>query len=206
MIADVRLAEPSDIPAIASFMLTAGAGLYEHLLTGLIDGLDAADLLSLAIAEDGSPYFYGNALIAWEESARLGLTLGFPAEELGLPQAALDLIPPDRLQAVQPLFDTAKPGSFYLNSVAVSPSAERRGVARLLLETTARLAQAGGLSWVSLHVWTDNAPAMRLYRTLGFEAFRLIELAPSPHFTHSGPVEALAVDTDRMLERLEARR
>jgi ribosomal protein S18 acetylase RimI-like enzyme len=199
---DVRLAEPSDIRTIGRFMLSAAAGLYDYLLGDLVDGLSTSDILALVIAEEGSAYFYGNALLASEGGRERGMSLAFPGAELGLPEAARTLVPSERLAAMDALIDTADAASLYLNSLAVDPAFGRRGVGRLLLETTAAMAVTRGFARMSLHVWTDNAPAMALYRSLGFEVSALIDMPPSPAFTHRGPVAAASADIADVLDQL----
>lgn len=68
-------------------------------------------------------------------------------------------------KALGPDLDTVA----YLASMATSPDVRRRGVARLLL----RGAEAVAARWgdhLTLHVYADNAPAVSLYKSAGFEA------------------------------------
>ncbi|MCU0699217.1 MAG: GNAT family N-acetyltransferase [Myxococcaceae bacterium] len=61
--------------------------------------------------------------------------------------------------------------------VVVSPAAQGRGVGRALLLEVARALRAKGLGRWALNVKPDNAPALSLYRKLGFvEAFRSVAL------------------------------
>jgi ribosomal protein S18 acetylase RimI-like enzyme len=53
--------------------------------------------------------------------------------------------------------------------MAVLPEARRRGGGRTLLEAAIEHARASGSHKLSLEVWTDNAPAISLYASAGFE-------------------------------------
>jgi len=54
-------------------------------------------------------------------------------------------------------------------SLAVDPQARRRGVARALLEQVEAAARDGGATELVLELREDNAAALALYRSLGFD-------------------------------------
>lgn len=55
-------------------------------------------------------------------------------------------------------------GYAYISNVAVSPSAQRRGVASRLMAEAEALAGSWGCSKAGLHVNMTNTPAVQLYR------------------------------------------
>jgi GNAT superfamily N-acetyltransferase len=55
-------------------------------------------------------------------------------------------------------------GYAYISNVAVSPSAQRRGVASRLMSEAEALAASWGCSKAGLHVNMTNTPALQLYR------------------------------------------
>jgi ribosomal-protein-alanine N-acetyltransferase len=57
----------------------------------------------------------------------------------------------------------------WILGVAVDPSAQRAGVGRALTEALLERMKARGVRNISLTVHPDNAPALALYQTLGFE-------------------------------------
>jgi ribosomal-protein-alanine N-acetyltransferase len=59
-------------------------------------------------------------------------------------------------------------GEAQVHNLAVSPSARRAGLGRLLLRTALRVAAARGATLSFLEVRASNAPALRLYESLGF--------------------------------------
>ena len=63
--------------------------------------------------------------------------------------------------------------------IAVSPSARRRGLGRRLMDGALRAVAAAGAESMFLEVAVDNAPALALYASLGFE-----EIARRPRYYH----------------------
>ncbi len=55
-------------------------------------------------------------------------------------------------------------------NIATHPSARRRGYARLLMEEALTLAGAHLVRYVTLEARRSNTPALRLYRSLGFQS------------------------------------
>jgi GNAT superfamily N-acetyltransferase len=61
-----------------------------------------------------------------------------------------------------------EPGTLELAKMAVSPSAQGRGVGRLLGEACIAFARTTGARTLMLHSSSKLAPALHLYETLGF--------------------------------------
>jgi ribosomal-protein-alanine N-acetyltransferase len=55
-----------------------------------------------------------------------------------------------------------------INNVSVAPEVRRRGIGRALMNDLLALARARGCRHVTLEVRVGNAPALSLYRSLGF--------------------------------------
>ena len=58
--------------------------------------------------------------------------------------------------------------SWHLHGLGVRPGARRGGLGTALLVAATRDGLAAGADFVSLGVWADNEPALRIYRRLGF--------------------------------------
>lgn len=188
MTLDIRFGTSADTQTVADFVLAAGAGIFEQLFEGLLPGMTARDVLRVAVADDSSPLNFSNAVLVGEGDAALGCALCYPAEEYGLPLVVRTMVPRTRLEPLRELFESRLEGTFYLNTLVVSESARGRGIARLLLETVIGVAAESGAEALSLHAWTDNAPAMKLYRSFGFETVRELSVAPSTYLHHNGPM------------------
>ncbi len=63
--------------------------------------------------------------------------------------------------------------SCFVTNVAVFPQFRRQGVATALIKMAALTADAMGTDFISLEVRQSNAPAIALYRSLGFEEMGL---------------------------------
>lgn len=61
------------------------------------------------------------------------------------------------------------PKDAYIQTIAVAPSAQRRGIGTALLVRLLDEAQRRGAAYVDLEVRADNANAQRLYERHGFE-------------------------------------
>jgi ribosomal protein S18 acetylase RimI-like enzyme len=61
------------------------------------------------------------------------------------------------------------PATAHLAQLAVRPDARRQGIARRLVEELAASAAAAGCRQLTLLVAASNAPAWRLYESLGFQ-------------------------------------
>lgn len=60
-------------------------------------------------------------------------------------------------------------GASFLSSIGTRPSFRGRGLGRLATAVVAKDAMAEGSRWTYLGVHVDNAPALRLYREVGFD-------------------------------------
>ncbi len=59
---------------------------------------------------------------------------------------------------------------WFISNLAVERAYQRQGIARELMQAAIRMARHQGGESVTLQVRADNAPALKLYRDLGFEA------------------------------------
>jgi len=75
-----------------------------------------------------------------------------------------------------------------VQTVAVAPSAQGRGVGRLLLDTLVDRAAACGATSLLLEVRADNGPAISLYERSGFE-----RISVRPRYYQPGDVDALVM-------------
>jgi ribosomal protein S18 acetylase RimI-like enzyme len=110
----------------------------------------------------------------------IGVLAGYPASDGDrLARRFLSLtiarMPPRRwpavvrhLQAASRMAPRAHDGAFYVDALAVTAAARRRGVAGMLLAEADRRAATSGLTGVALETGVDNVPARTLYEGAGF--------------------------------------
>jgi GNAT superfamily N-acetyltransferase len=77
-----------------------------------------------------------------------------------------------------------------LDALCVAEDFRSRGVGLGLVEQVKARAAAAEVESVSLIVFADNEPALRLYRRQGFEAVRRVDVAPHVRIPHQGGVPA----------------
>jgi ribosomal protein S18 acetylase RimI-like enzyme len=182
---DFRFGQSSDISAIRDFVLDAGGGLFEFMLDRAIPGVKARHLIKLAIADPDSPLSYENALVAETPDGDLaGTALAYPSSEFRASPLVESLIPRKRMDVLRSFLNTRVENTLYLNTLAVSPWARGQQVGRTLLDLTFEWARERGFSGVSLHVWTDNEAAVKLYEEHGFEVVQRFELPSADEFVH----------------------
>lgn len=81
----------------------------------------------------------------------------------------------------------------YLSLLAVDPTAQGRGLGRLLLRHAVDEAARAGHDRCLLHALEDNAPALALYRSAGFEPVG----EPFPHALNGRPTRAWIAVSER---------
>ena len=127
-----------------------------------------ADVGAVASLFDAYRQFY-------QQPSDPALARAFIAERLARSESVLFLVERDG-QAVgfvqlYPLFSStaARPGRWWLlNDLFVSPSARGGGVARALMNRARRLGEDTGAAGLELVTARTNAPAQRLYESLGW--------------------------------------
>ncbi|MDQ6644890.1 MAG: GNAT family N-acetyltransferase, partial [Chloroflexota bacterium] len=91
-------------------------------------------------------------------------TLIFLGEVAGVVAAKAELMLPP-----QSMLDTT-PSFGYVKRVVVHPDFRKQGLARQLMQHIITFAHTEQqINAIDLHVWEDNAAAVRLYESLGFE-------------------------------------
>ncbi|MCF8466581.1 MAG: GNAT family N-acetyltransferase [Sneathiella sp.] len=177
-----------DQESIIDFILLAGGGIFEQIFQSSLPGLTPRKALRLGIGNSNNPYSRQNSHLAKDKSDTVGCLLAFPENQFGLPAIVKLLIPKRRLAPLLPLFTSRLPDSFYINTLAVSEEHRGQGIAHLLLDYANKMAAAAGHSFLSLHVWSDNVPALRLYKRWGFVVTEEVEMPVTKYLNHAGPI------------------
>lgn len=157
-----RLATPEDAQELAELVNYAGQGLPLFLWNDLA-------------AEGQDPWEVGRARQAERAAEGQAVVVDFGAGAVaGLTGYAIDPEPepvPDDLAAVfRPLqeLENEAPGSWYVNVLACMPEHRGMGLGSGLLKLAEEIAQAEGLSRMSIIVADDNEGAHRLYERHGY--------------------------------------
>jgi len=192
MTLNVRVGAATDHDTVIDYLILAGAGIYEQMFEGSYPGLRLRDVLRIGVCDDSSPYYVENAVLVCDDEAPddipCGCLIAFPESDYGLPQIVKTIFSKRRLAPLEALFASRVVGSFYVNTLAVREDMGGRGIARLLLDVASEMALDGGYNSLSLHVWGDNEPAMRLYSKYGFEPVEEVIVPLTKRLKHSAPM------------------
>ena len=93
----------------------------------------------------------------------------------------------------------AMPDEAYVQTIAVAPDRQRRGLGATLLAALLEDARRRGLARVGLEVRVDNAPAIAMYEAFGFQP-----IAVRKGYYQPSGADALVMMTERLPAAVEA--
>ena len=175
-----RPAVPADAPSCLPLIAAAGGALLSWSLGPDSDGLRDG-LLARCWSLDGHPLGPRNTTVIDVDGRVVALLVGdtvtsWTRAERRRPVPLQGLAPSHTLVAVQTRLDAQRrirpalpEDAWYLSSLSVDPAYRRRGLARMLLAEACTRARATRCPRVLVEVERDNAPAVSLYRSAGFE-------------------------------------
>ena len=164
----VRLAQPTDAPHIAKYLLVAGEELWRQLCGGNLTTM--YDLFVDMAEREGTQYSFEHTVIAEVAGKVVGMCNGYDGGTLhALRKPFLDEIE-GRFGTIAVEFsDETEAGEFYLDSIGVSDGCRGMGIGQKLLAAMIQYAKEQGFDRVGLLVNEHNPNARRLYERLGFE-------------------------------------
>lgn len=183
----IRPARPSDAPVVAALDILAGGGVYEFLYDDRPGKPGAAQLMLQAVLSADTALSWSRVLIAELDGEPVGAITSQPYDDQ--PPSGLETsVPADRAAHVAPIQAMGRPGSWFINMLAVGAKASGHGVGRTLIEAVAETARTAGFSELTLRVFADNAPALGLYRKCGFREVDAVEIPSLPRLPRKGGV------------------
>lgn len=180
----LRSADADDAPELARLIDIAGGGVYEFLLDGLMPGMTAAEMLVPGLAGRSGSLSHRQSGVAELDGRVVGIAHGYPTDWIRTEDYSG--LPPDRVAHMAEFSETLDWGSYFLSAIAVDPDMRRQGIAGRLLGWFYDRARTGGFDRVTLHVWADNEPALRLYAGEGFEEIGRAGIPWHPRLPHQG--------------------
>ncbi|NDY56489.1 GNAT family N-acetyltransferase [Desulfovibrio sulfodismutans] len=182
----LRQADPEDASAIARIIREVSAGVADFLLHRVSLAVSVNRLLATLVMEPGNPFSYENALLLEHDGRLAGLLLAYPWNRHGYPDILQRLVAHKRLEMLDGMLRTADAQSLYINTLWVDEALRGTGTAGDLLECATLMAKDNGLPRISLHVWNDNARAMRFYLRHGFTVARHYDVPRYRQLQHDG--------------------
>lgn len=173
---EIRYGRPEDAAYVVPLICSA-IGDIAYMLTGTQDDVEAAAVLRHFYEREGNRVSYENTIVAELEGCPVGFALfyhGSRMEQLDQPLveriAAMTNNPGIRFTK------EAKPNELYLDSLAVDPAYQGRGIAKALLKAFEEEAVKRGHERIALIVECDNAHARRIYEKIGYAKDGELEL------------------------------
>lgn len=184
----VRRAVPEDAASLVELMHQAAGDTLQFILDELDPRFNPADVFRHMISSNDSECSYRRCWVAVAQFGAhapvVGMVNAFPASLL------CDQTMPTNLSARElhlwPRTVLQDASSYCINSLAVFPLYRRCGIASRLIDQAAEQAVAEGFASLSLHVWADNASAVRLYHSKGFKELGRASIPWHPRLPHSG--------------------
>lgn len=181
-----RPAELDEAEALARIIAETSGGIVEYLLSGLIPGLSALELLRMAVMDEDTVYSYQNTVLATWQDQPVGFLLAYPGEQNGLPETMADFLLHKRAEPLQGVLAHKDQDAVYINTLWVHENWRGSGLADTLMDIAESLARAEERSRLSLHVWADNTPALRFYRRQNFHSAGFVSTPDCPPLPSAG--------------------
>jgi len=122
------------------------------------------------------------------------MVLSFPSRFHGMITGMNAVLPHERIEHMRSFYEARVEGSWYIDSLGVYELFRRKRIATGLIERAAGRAREEGYRIMSLIVFADNIPALNLYRSLGFQVQRRVELGENELIPHTGGCLLLRLD------------
>jgi ribosomal protein S18 acetylase RimI-like enzyme len=193
----LRPAVPDDAGAAAALIYEAAQSLGDYVF-GQSGPEGTIRVFSILFREQGHLFSYELTTLATAGEEIAGLMQALPGADVwragvGLMRACLKCFglraTIGGIRRSYPLaFEPdAKPGEFYVGTLAVAPANRNRGIGLALLRDAERQARERGFSVCSLSVMLHNTDAQRFYRRAGFrEDLRYQTKLRAPGVQYSG--------------------
>jgi GNAT superfamily N-acetyltransferase len=175
-----RPAIPADAYALAELTIMAGDGLYEFLLEEMAPREMLAGLMARSMKQDIGGCNWRHSFVA-DDGGVVGMINAYPAA--WLLDEDRSILPPDRVQVLEPIDQAQDWESFLVNAVAVRAPHRRQGIGGRLLQWAIDQAKTARLT---ANVWQDNLAARALFEKSGFRPQTHIEVPEHPGLNHVG--------------------
>lgn len=181
---NIRQARLDDIQQIVPFVRMAAGGISEYLLTDLIEGMSVDDILEMALADENTPYYIENFLVAEKKQSLIAAANFYPAENHHLPDIMQSFITKDKIDVIKPYLDTRVDGSMYIHTLAVLPAYRLSAVGFKLAKNIEKTARDKGYQCLSAHVWRDDKLVFNGLKMAGFEEVERVFIPQNEHIKY----------------------
>ena len=181
-------ATPDNVDDIAQIISQSSGGVVTQLLDGLIKGLSGETLLATALMQGSAPYNTDNIYLITQNSAPnnptnasiVGLLFAYPDSEHKISLIMKNFVPTRRVNPVRAILETAVKDSLYINTLWVNEEHQSDGLADALLDHTCAIAEANGITRLSLFCWNDDERKLFFYINKGFSVEQQLSVEQIP--------------------------
>ncbi|WP_270090607.1 GNAT family N-acetyltransferase [Sphingobacterium sp. SYP-B4668] len=164
----IRKAQPTD-EAAAALMLQAMEDIVYRFI-GKKDKKEATYFLTELFKQKSNQYSYENTFVAIDENDQIvGSITAYDGDQLASLRAPVLRLMQDKYNQHLQLDNETDGDELYLDTIAVAPNQQGKGIGGLLLRHILNYAQDHNFSKVGLLVDFTNPNAQRLYARVGFQ-------------------------------------
>ena len=154
---------------IVPFLMLQAMEDLVYILIGKKDKEEAINFLSELYKSEGNQYSYQNTFVAIDEDDNItGSITAYDGNSLHLLRAPVIKLIEDKYNKRIKLDNETDGDELYLDTIAVAPSQQGKGIGGLLLRHIIAYAKEQQFPKVGLLVDTKNPNAQRLYERTGF--------------------------------------
>jgi ribosomal protein S18 acetylase RimI-like enzyme len=175
----IRAAVKSDSRMIASLYQISSDGVSDYIWSKLAGpGEELLDVGERRYQREGFVFSYENCSVATFEGQVIGMLVAFPM-----------IIDPDYIEedpVLVPYSKLEEGQSFYICGVAVLPQYRGQGIGKRFMLLAEEKAKSLSLNKLSLIVFEQNTPAIRLYERLAYREVTREKVVAHPMIHYSG--------------------
>lgn len=194
MAREYRAGEKSDCAKLAELISIASDGVVEYLFRDLLPGMTPVQVVAHSLENDDYPHSFRSAVVATDKNDIVGVALSYPSSYHRITDEMRSFFPPERLEHLRDFYSSRVEKSWYLDTLGVDEGFRRRGIGTKLVELTKEKAKENGFGILSLIVFAENAPALSLYKRLGFAAVEQVNLEANEFIRHENGCVLLQCD------------
>ncbi|GGD93683.1 GNAT family N-acetyltransferase [Paenibacillus nasutitermitis] len=173
----IRPSVPEDAGTVIPLLYSA-IGSIAFLLTGTSEPETALSAMKEWYQRSGNRLSYANVLVAENEGKPVGAALFYHGSQIAeLDRPLLERLAAKNGSAPSSFPVEAKKNEFYLDSLAVSPECQGRGIGSLLMKAFEAEGKRRGYERVALIVSSDKPRAKKLYSDQGYAVDEQLEIA-----------------------------
>lgn len=177
----IRRASKEDADAIANLMMLA-MGDLPYKFANTKDKDVAFELLKTFILQERNQYSISNIFVDEQENKIAGTITAYDGGKIEiLRQPFFDYISKNFHQQKFEMELESEAGEFYIDTLAVDPNFQGKGIGKSLILAIINEAKKLGFNKVGLLVSASNADAKRLYEKIGFKGMGYKNLLGASH-------------------------